>query len=413
MKQLLLAIPFLMVPLLSAQQPGSSPANDHELIQQLLRRVNELEAEVQRLKQSAPGASQPAAAAAGQQLPAPVLPPASDAQQMLQNMQPTGLPAMHFQGFSDIQYHASDQKLDHNAFSLGQFNLFITNRLSDKFSILAEAVVEADPQNAFGIELERLLFQYSANDYFNLSAGRYHTAIGFYNTAYHHATWLQTTVDRPFLFAFEDKGGILPIHNVGLTVGGRIPSGRLGLHYSAELGNGRTSRSLLDEPVQNVQDENNRKAYNLAVFARPDGVRGLQAGLSMYRDRLYPDGLPKIGQTIVAAHAIYQPSGFEFMNEAMVIRHAVIGSNQVFNIPAFYSQISKQFGKVRPYFRYEYVNVPRSEPLFRDVGLRHGPIAGLRYDFSEFAAFKMEYNRIMVRDPAAINAVRTQVSFTF
>src|SRR5207247_10157642 len=55
----------------------------------------------------------------------------------------------------------------------------------------------------------------------------------------------QTTIDRPFIFAFEDEGGILPVHNVGLSASGQIPSGRLGLRYIAEIGNGRTSRSPL------------------------------------------------------------------------------------------------------------------------------------------------------------------------
>jgi hypothetical protein len=40
------------------------------------------------------------------------------------------------------------------------------------------------------------------------------------------------------------------------------------------------------------------------------------------------------------------------MNEAIVLRHAVDGG-RVFHIPAFYSQISRRFGRVRPYFRYE------------------------------------------------------------
>src|SRR2546429_5321790 len=34
-----------------------------------------------------------------------------------------------------------------------------------------------------------------------------------------------------------------PFHNVGMTASGRILSGALGLHYVAEVGNGRTSRS--------------------------------------------------------------------------------------------------------------------------------------------------------------------------
>lgn len=118
----------------------------------------------------------------------------------------------------------------------------------------------------------------------NVGVGRFHSAVGYHNTAYHHSTWLQTTTGRPFLFQFEDQGGILPIHNVGLTASGRIPPGALGLHYVAEVGNGRTSRSPLNERVQNVLDENNRKAVNFAVFARPDAVRGLQAAISTYRD---------------------------------------------------------------------------------------------------------------------------------
>jgi hypothetical protein len=259
--------------------------------------------------------------------------------------------------------------------------------------------------------LERLLFQYSANDYFNLSVGRYHTDIGFYNTAYHHSTWLQTTVDRPFLFAFEDGGGILPIHNVGLSANGRIPSGNLGLHYVAELGNGRASRSPLDEAVQNKVDENNGKSVNLGLYARPLGLPGFQAGFSIYRDSLHAAGLPTIGQTIFSGHAIYQNAGLEIMNEAVVVRHNEDGG-RVFNTLGFYSQLSKRFGKFRPYFRYEYMNVPRSEPLFGDVGLLHGPIGGIRYDFSDFAAYKLEYFRDFTRS-SDWNGLRTQVSFTF
>jgi hypothetical protein len=45
-------------------------------------------------------------------------------------------------------------------------------------------VFEADPSNSVGVDVERLLLQYSLNDYFDLAVGRYHTDIGFYNTAY-------------------------------------------------------------------------------------------------------------------------------------------------------------------------------------------------------------------------------------
>jgi hypothetical protein len=262
--------------------------------------------------------------------------------------------------------------------------------------------------------VERYLLQYSHNDFFNISAGRGHTAIGYYNTAYHHSSWLQTTTGRPFLFAFEDEGGILPIHTVGVTVTGQVPSGSLGLHYVAEVGNGRASRQpLVEEPVQNEMDDQNHKAYNLAVFARPEAVNGLQTGFSFYRDLLAPNNMPRINESILAAHAVLIRPRYEWLNEALLDRHVIQGTSQSFNTPGFYSQVSKQFGSYRPYFRYEYVNVPNREPVFPDVALRHGPSAGLRYDASESVALKFQYNYTFLRAQDGISQLALQLGFTF
>jgi hypothetical protein len=323
------------------------------------------------------------------------------------------VPHMQFRGFSDVSFRGSGQSGDTNSFALGQFTLFITSALSSRLNVIAEPVLEADSHNAFGFELERLLLQVAANEYFNVSAGRYHTAIGWYNTAYHHSTWLQTAIDRPFLFQFEDKGGILPIHNVGISASGRIPSGSIGLRYVAEIGNGRASRTPLDEPVQNVHDENNRKAVNVALFARPDRLPGLQAGLSVYRDRLTPAGSGDVGQTILAAHAVYQHAQIEWLNEVVLVRHVVRSSDAVIRTTGFYTQVSRGFSHLRPYFRYQYVNAPDRDPIFPDVGLMRGSSVGVRCDFSQFGAFKLQYDRTDQRRENGFNALTTQLSFAF
>src|SRR6267142_555838 len=72
---------------------------------------------------------------------------------------------------------------------------------SEKFKFLSEIVFEGGPDNIYGVtrgeintfsvDVERYLIQYSYNDYLNVAAGRFHTAIGYYNTAYHHSTWFQ------------------------------------------------------------------------------------------------------------------------------------------------------------------------------------------------------------------------------
>jgi len=331
---------------------------------------------------------------------------------------------LRIRGFGDVNFGGDTQHGDTTAFSLGQLDLFITSDISEKFKFLSEVVFEGGNSNIYGqpkagvnnlgVDLERYVLQYSYNDYFNISAGRVHTAIGYYNTAYHHSTWFQTAADRPFLFAFEDRGGILPIHSVGVSASGLIPSGPLGLHYVAEVGNGRASRTpLTEEPVQNVIDDQSHKAYNVALFARPEAVRGLQMGFSAYRDSLAPVGMPRIDETILAAHAVFVRPSFEWLNEALVVRHNPLGFPRTFNTPGFYTQVSKKFGSYRPYFRYQYVNASNSEPIFPDIKLRQGPSVGVRFDASESVALKLQYDYTVLRQQPAVSVLALQIGFTF
>lgn len=406
---------------LAAQQSSNADPSDKETIRALLQRVEQLEARVAQLEaKQQPAAS---AGAAPAQAPAPQAPPPSppvvsdtaptpEQGEITEEQRMDMKTRMQIRGFGDVTFHGSDLKGSHTAFSLGQLNLFVTSDVSEKFRFLSEIVFEADPTNLVGVDVERLLLQYSKNDYFNLAVGRYHTAIGFYNTAYHHAAWLQTATGRPLLFQFEDNGGILPIHNVGASLSGLIPSGKLGLHYIAEVGNGRASHSPDAEAVQNVVDENNGKAVNFAVFARPDALRGFQTGFSVYHDGLQPIGQPHIDELIFDAHAVMQRPTFEWLNEAVLIRHAVNGGH-VFGTPAFYTQISKAFGPYRPYFRYQYINESPNEPMFPFIGLNYGPSVGVRYDASESVALKLEYDRTAFRQQSSTNGLALQFAFTF
>lgn len=432
---LVLAGLLLVAPILRAQESSEATVLDKEALQLLLQRIAQLEAKAARVDQLEARVKQ-LEAARPQTTPAESIPvppqssatPENETEQVgerpMSERMDVSKTLMRFRGFGDFTLHGDNHKGDKTAFTLGQLNLFITSDISEKFKFLSEIVFEGGPDNIFGatrgqnnalaVDVERMLLQYSHNDYFHLAAGRYHTAIGYYNTEFHHGTWFQTTTDRPFLFQFEDRGGLLPIHNVGVSASGLIPSGTLGLHYVVEVGNGRSSRSPVnDEPVQNVVDENSHKAFNVAFFARPEGIRGLQTGFSFYRDLLTPSNAPKIGESILAAHVVFTRSSFEWLNEALVIRHAPQGFSRVFNTPGFYTQISKRFGSYRPYFRYQYVNAPDTEPVFPDIGLRQGPSVGLRYDASESVALKLQYDYTAQRRQMGTNALALQVGFTF
>jgi hypothetical protein len=443
---------------LSAQQPGGSAELDKQTLHTLLQRIDQLEARVSQLeaeKQAAGiGAASIAPATASTAIvqrnsfvginpanvqgvgtvqapaPAPTAPSnvpeagQSQSENSMSERMDFGRTLLRIRGFGDVSLHGDTGKGDTTSFTLGQLNLFVTSDISDKFKFLSEIVFEGGPDNIYGvtrgtanlitIDVERYFLQYSHNDYLNLAAGRFHTGIGYYNTAYHHSTWFQTTTDRPFLFNFEDRGGILPIHMVGVSASGLIPSGRLGLHYVAEVGNNRESRNpVADEPVQNIVDDQNHKAFNIALFARPEAVRGLQTGFSVYRSVLAPVNAARVGETIVAVHTVLARPRYEWLNEAMMIRHSVIGGSKVYNTPGFYTQVSRQFSYFRPYFRYQYINAAATEPIFPDIGRRHGPSAGIRYDVDEFVALKFQYDYTFLRQQDGINALTVQLGFTF
>jgi hypothetical protein len=430
----------ISTPLLRAQQTDAPSDSNKRSEEALVQRIVQLESRLKEVE-AALGKAQPGAAVAASapaSAPAPrsataLAPPATaDPQGAAPAPQPQAEPTgqesmdlnrtlLRIRGYSDVNLHGSTLKGDPastTAFTLGQVNLFVTSDVSDKFKFLSEVVFEAGTDNVFGVDIERMLLTYSFSDYLNVSVGRYHTAIGYYNTAYHHSTWFQTATGRPFLFNFEDQGGILPIHNVGASITGKVPSGSLGLHYVAEIGNGRAYRT--SEPVQNTVDENTHKALNFAIFARPEAIRGLQVGFSAYRDLLTPAAPLPIDETILDAHAVYSGLNFEWLNEALLVRHAPRGTSRVFNTAGFYSQISRRFGSYRPYFRYQYVNAPANEPIFSNVsifsapvGLQHGPSFGLRYDMSEFVAVKVQYDYTMLRGDRAFHTVALQTGFTF
>jgi hypothetical protein len=388
----------------AAQQAPASVGSQDELNQQLLKRVQELEKEVQGLK------AQPVA----QPAPAPELAPEPPAVNEV-------APRLKFNVFGDVGFEANDKKGNvSNTFEIGSLDLFMTSRLSERVSVLGELLFISSSDNSISPDVERLLLQYKQNDYFAVGVGRYHTSIGYYNTAFHQGAWFETAIGRPFMYAFDDEGGVLPLQEVGATAYGRIPSGKLGLNYVAEVGNGR-NHLLGAEPAQNAQDSNNGKSVNVAIFAQPTAVPGLQLGFSLYHDYVTFSDNINHDELISTVYAVFVNTKYEFLNEAMLVRHDVTstGGPGVFHTPGFYTQFSRGFGKYRPYFRYQYINAGADEPIYGDptdgtvVGRRQGASVGVRFDFNQHAAFKLQYDRMTTRGEGSFNGLDSQFAFTF
>jgi hypothetical protein len=396
-----------------AQQDPNVPSQD-EVNKRLLQRIEELENQVKQLqeKQAAPS---PAAA------PAPTPAPTPEPQAEMPTVNEVA-PRLKLIVFGDV----GASVLSHvpSTFEFGSLDLFMTSRLSDKVSALGEALFIAQSDNTVGVDVERLLLGYRQSDYFDVSAGRYHTWVGYYNTAFNKGEFLETAVDRPFFYQFDDTGGFLPMQDIGVNVTGKIPSGKAGLNYVVEVGNGR-AWGLNVEPAQNHQDANDSKAINGGLFVRPEKFSGLQVGFSLRHDNLSVPG-PSVGETIGTVHAVFTTSRYEILNEAVFVRHAEpIGP--VFNTSCFYSQWARSFGNWRPYFRYQYFNAPNNDPVWiyatpnqyaplyvtSFVGRLNGPSFGIRYDFTAHSALKLQYDRYALRGLPDADQVSAQVAFTF
>jgi hypothetical protein len=78
-----------------------------------------------------------------------------------------------------------------------------------------------------------------------------------------------------------------------------------------------------------------------------------------------------------------------------------------------YTQIARKFGIYKPYFRYQYVHDNVEDPINLLKGLYYGPSVGVRVDFNDYAAFKLQYNHLFQSGQLPGNGVNAQVGFTF
>src|SRR5437879_5086306 len=333
----------------------------------------------------------------------------------------TVAPRLKLNVFGDLGFRATDRRRTiSNSFYIGSLDLFLTSRLSTNVSLLGEILFISTSTNNIQADIERLVMQYHASPYLNFGVGRFHSSIGYYNTAFHQGEWFQTAIGRPFMYQFDDTGGPLPLQDVGISVSGLLPSGKLGLHYVLEAGNGR-AHLIGSNPAQNNTDTNNGKSFNVAMFAQPGWIAGLQTGFSIYHDYLTFSDNINHPELICTVHLVYVNSNYELLNEGMLVRHtgSSTGVACVFHTLAVYTQLSRKFRSYRPYFRYEYINAADDEPIYGDptdgpvVGRRNGPSFGLRWDFSEHAAGKLQYDRLDIRGQGAASGISSQFAFTF
>jgi hypothetical protein len=393
----------------------TSNSNQADLIQALLARIDRLEKRVAELETKTGVAAEPKPVVETPVVHAPTHDHEAPS--------PPGLfssPSLRLAGFSDFNFAATDQPGSKSGFNEGQFVLHISSALSSKVSYFGELSMTARTDAGMGspsapgfnVEVERSIIRFDQSDKLKISFGRYHTPINYWNTEYHHGSWLQTSESRPEMVQFG--GSFLPVHFIGALAEGALPAGGLNLNYNAGIGNGR---GAVISRGGDFGDINNNRAWLVNLFVKPDALYGLQAGGSAYRDEITL-GANSYREWITSGHLVWARENPEVIAEVANVRHEGIGPiGGLSNSIAYYVQTAYRLPWLerlwKPYYRFEYIHIPKSDTVFRLVPSLNESTVGIRYDISSFAAIKLEYRNIGRPGQPRINGAFAQTSFTF
>ena len=333
----------------------------------------------------------------------------SDAQDPPDQIPPSRLV---LRAFGSVQWGRPEGPDSPNSFTLGQLDLFATSTLSERISVIAEIVFEGGTDTRVVTDLERLQLTYLFNDHLSVSAGRYHTGIGFYNAAFHHGSYFETLIGRPRIFEFEDEGGILPVHDVGVSARGTVPGTGSTFHYLAEVGNGRTWHATERQDEEGSKaDLNSAKAANAGISFRPDWWRGFELGASVYWDTIPSDTLGPVAHRIGAAFATYRTPRVEVLAEWLVLTHNT--DDLSYRNDGGYVQASRAWGKWRPYYRYDRLSIAAGTPFLGATESSETHVVGVRFEPSEWVGLKAQYERGFLGTRRGIDGLRSELVFVF
>lgn len=308
-------------------------------------------------------------------------------------------------GFADLGYESSNKAVEDGrkrGFKLGNVDFYLVPELGGRLKSLVELAFEYGEDGSLGTDLERLQIGYQVSDNLLVWAGRFHTPYGYWNNAFHHGAQIQTAVTRPKMVAFEDQGGILPAHLVGLwaAANARVGEGKAELDVYAGNGN-RLVDGVLDYNA--VKDDNRNMLVGFNARYRFGGeLDGLTLGSHGLRQQVnaYAAGsqLGRSRVSMLGAYGVYDSHDWEIISEYYHFSDLdLLGHGGRRGSWAGFVQLGKTVGAdLTPYARYEKANLDQGDSYFQyqDSGRSYQrKVVGVRYEVNPKAVLKFELNR--------------------
>ncbi len=316
------------------------------------------------------------------------------------NVAHTGVP---IHGFADVgaAWSGRGDPARLRGFEVGTLDLYLTPQFGSHVKALAEIAFYYRADGHGEIEAERMQLGYTVSDSLTLWGGRFHTPIGLWNTAYHHGANLQTSIYRPRFIEFEDSGGLLPTHSIGVWASGKLRLGQDRLGYDVYLSNGPTVRGrVLDYNA--FTDDNGGKLHGLNLYYQPSGaLRGVTVGVhglgSTVDTRDASGGLlARTRLRMGGGYFGYDAQGWDALGEYYRFANRDLAAGTRRFSDAWYLQVGRTLGSLMPYGRYERASLDGADRFFATqlAGRSYTRSSlGARYDLDGKSALKIELGK--------------------
>jgi hypothetical protein len=306
-----------------------------------------------------------------------------------------------------------------NGFSIPTLDIFLRGSAGN-WSFLSEVLFDIDGGNEIGVDLDRMQVSYEAAPWLKITVGRFHTSLGYYNTAYPQGGAIYLLpIDRPAVADQHDNASIIPTSTVGLNFSGRLAAAAHNrFAYDLDVTNGRGVQS---DDLANGGDHNNAKMLNLRLRYE---IGGLIVGGNALVDWIPPRLDPltpqpdTLREQIFGLHLAYVEHPWHVIGEGYVIDH--VGPAATHRTLAAIAELGYTVGRLTPYARYELARFPTDPDPFWSPVLTHqqergnydGLSAGLKFMPSDSFAVKVELEMNRAVTDTEYRAA-TQVAFGF
>lgn len=317
-------------------------------------------------------------------------------------------------GFTDFSFYATDDEsaASSSGYKEGQFVLHLNAPLSERANFFAE-ITWSPKADGFGTEVERAIATYRYNDALKPSVGRFHTPASWWNAAFHHGSWLQTTVDRPIPVKFGST--FTSIHFVGAMVDGTVFPAGFSLSYTGGVGNGRGDNIAR---AGDAGDNDNHRATLFRVALRHDHLYALQFGGTAYLDRIPATPTVLADERMLSAFVVYSSETPEILAEFFHVLHDDPETGEESDNTGYYVQLGVRLpwmsGVAKAYGRIEGIDVDEDDRAFqKQVADLRRALGGVRLDLTDSLALKLEGRRFREGQRDYVNEFYSSIGLVF